>query len=58
MLHSKVILNMSTAIKYFFKQQKHGLSHKSNEGEERKKVTESRLNLSLSKDDTNILKKK
>ena len=45
---------MSTNIKSFFDRQKCDLSDKSNEGEERKKVRESSLNTSLSKDDTYI----
>ena len=43
---------MSTAIKSFFDRKKRDLSDKSNEDDERKKTRESRLNISLSKDDT------
>ena len=46
---------MSTTIKSFFDRQKRDLSDKSNEDNERKKVRESTLNTSLSKDDTDIL---
>ena len=45
---------MSTTIKSFFDRQKHDLSDTSNEDNERKKARESSLNISLSKDDTNI----
>ena len=45
---------MSTTIKSFFDRQKRDLSDKSNEDDERKKVRESSLNTSLSKDDTYI----
>ena len=45
---------MSTNIKSFFDRQKRDLSDKSNEGDERKKVRESSLNTSLSKEDTYI----
>ena len=45
---------MSTTIKSFFDRQKRDLSDKSNEDDERKKARESSLNISLSKDDTDI----
>ena len=45
---------MSTTMKSFFDRQKRDLSDKSNEDDERKKVRESSLNTSLSKDDTDI----
>ena len=45
---------MSTTIKSFFDRQKRDLNDKSNEDDERKKVRESSLNTSLSKDDTDI----
>ena len=45
---------MSTTIKSFFDRQKRDLNDKSNEDNERKKVRESSLNTSLSKDDTYI----
>ena len=45
---------MSTTIKSFFDRQKRDLSDKSNKDNERKKVRESSLNTSLSKDDTDI----
>ena len=52
----KFILNMSTTIESFFDRQKRGLSDKSNEDDKRKKAREreSSLNVSLSKDDTDI----
>ena len=53
-LHFRLILNMSTTIKSFFDRQKGDLSDKSNEDNERKKASESSLNISLSKDDTDI----
>ena len=53
-MHFKLILNMSTTIKSFFDRQKRDLSDKSNEDDERKKARESSLNISLSKDDTDI----
>ena len=45
---------MSTTIESFFDRQKHDLSHESNEDNEKKKARESGLNISLSKDDTDI----
>ena len=45
---------MSSTIKSFFDRQKRDLSDKSNEDDERKKARESSLNISLSKDDTDI----
>ena len=47
---------MSTTIESFFDRQKRGLSDKSNEDDKRKKAREreSSLNVSLSKDDTDI----
>ena len=45
---------MSTTIKSFFDRQKRELSDKSNEDDGRKKVRESSLNISLSKDDTDV----
>ena len=45
---------MSTTIKSFFDRQKHDLSDKSNEDDKRKKARENSLNISLSKDDTDI----
>ena len=45
---------MSTTIKSFFDRQKRDLSDKSNEDDERKKVRQSSLNTSLSKDEPDI----
>ena len=45
---------MSTTITSFFDRQKRDLSDKSNEDDERKKTRESSLNVSLSKDGTDI----
>ena len=45
---------MNTTIKSFFDRQKRELSDKSNEDDGRKKVRESSLNISLSKDDTDV----
>ena len=53
-MHFKLILNMITTIKSFFDRQERDLIDKSNEDDERKKARESSLNVSLSKDDTDI----
>ena len=53
-MHFKLILNRITTIKSFFDRQKRDLSDKSNEDDERKKTRESSLNVSLSKDGTDI----
>ena len=50
-MHFKLIVNVSTTIKSFFEGQKHDLSYKSNEDDERKKAREGSLNVSLSKGD-------
>ena len=53
-MYFKLILNMITTIKSFFDRQERDLIDKSNEDDERKKARESSLNVSLSKDDTDI----